>query len=66
MAYYGSAHPFKVYQGEKSVSLRIKKQEAYLLAEAILRAANKNAEVNLAIYPARSKRAQSRISVLGK
>jgi hypothetical protein len=62
--YFGQAHPFKVYVGRpKSVTVRLTKQEAKLLAAAIRKAASKHDEVSLAIYPQKKK---PQISVLGK
>jgi hypothetical protein len=60
--YFGQAHPSKVYVGRpKSITVRLSKREASLLATAIRKAASKHTEVNIAIYPAKSS-----ISVLGK
>ena len=66
MAYYGIAHAFKCYRGEKSVSLRLEKKEALSLAENLLRAANRNKSIDVAIYPARSAKSKTRINVLSK
>ncbi|PYX10654.1 MAG: hypothetical protein DMG88_01765 [Acidobacteria bacterium] len=64
MTYFGNAHAFKCYQGDKSVSLKLDKREALLMAENLLRAANRNKSVDVAIYPARSAKAKTRINVL--
>ena len=64
--YFGQAHPFKVYVGRpKSITVCLTKKEAKLLAAAI-RKASKHDEVSLAIYPAKSQKKKSQISVLGK
>jgi hypothetical protein len=65
--YFGQAHPSKVYVGTPtSITVRLPKREARLLATAIRKAASKHSEVNLAIYPAKSQKKNPHITVLGK
>ncbi len=64
--YFGQAKAFKVYIGPKSVNLRLAREEGFILAEKVLRAANAGRSLDIAIYPQSLKGGNSQITVTSK
>ncbi len=64
--YFGQAKAFKVYIGPKSVNLRLVRQEGFMLAEKILRAANAGRSLDITVYPRKPKGTRSQITVTSK
>jgi len=61
--YYGSAYATKDWRGAKSVNLRLPREAALRLAEALLKGAQASQQVDFAIYPAKSVGHEARITV---
>jgi len=65
LGYFGQAYATKVYVGKKAVSLYFEKDQGFLLAEKILRAANSREGLSLTAYYGK-KRKRTQVTVTWK
>ena len=65
LKYFGQAHAFKAYVGEKAVSLYFTNEEAFVLAEKILRAANAQRDLSITAYYGK-KRERTQVTVTSR
>jgi len=64
--YYGQAHAMKTYKGAKSMSVLLEPNEGFVLAEKVLRAANKNVTVEITVHDASAKAGNAQITVTSR
>jgi len=65
LKYFGQAHAFKAYVGEKAVSLYFTAREGCVLAEKILRAANAQQKLSITAYYGK-KREKTQVTVTSR